>query len=271
MKYQLVGLIEITLEKIMSMLQKILVLIICSLPFAVLQANDDFESLGLKGLVNVDCQSSNKPPLILIHGTFANTKRAFSSMAPLLKQQGYCLYAINYGREGTLSFNGTKDINQSVEQISHFTKTVKQKTGATKVSLIGHSQGGLLAFLVARSPEMAGQVQHVVALAPSLNGTTIVPKSFRSTHCPACAQLGAQSEFMQTVRQDKLNPQGVRSLIVATRQDLVVVPVKRQFLHEPDVTNILLQEKHPSVYASHSGLLHVPEAIELVINFLKTS
>ncbi|MCX7178322.1 MAG: hypothetical protein NTX56_05925 [Proteobacteria bacterium] len=174
-------------------------------------AND---ALGLPtGLVNADCDPQGKhTPIVLIHGTFASTRRAFST--------------------------------------------------------IGHSQGGLLAFMIARSAPLAGRIDRLVALAPSLNGTTRVPAGMSMKHCPACSQQSDQSEFIQSFRKDNVNPSGVRALIVATRQDLVVTPVSRQFLDEPDVTNILLQDLHPTVVATHSGMLHKPETIELVRAFL---
>lgn len=55
---------------------------------------------------------------------------------------------------------------------------------------------------------------------------------------------------------------------MATVQDQVVTPVRQQFVDEPGVTNVMLQDLHPRVRASHSGLMHVPEAIALVRDFL---
>ena len=230
-------------------------------------AND---ALGLPaGVINSDCDQAGKhAPIVLIHGTFATTKRAYSRLAPALKEAGHCLFALNYGRQHPFSLYGTMDINQSAQQISDFVQAVLARTGAAKVTLIGHSQGGLLAFKVARSPEMSGRIDRLVALAPSLHGTTRVPADMSSRHCPACAQQSDQSEFMQSFHKDNVNPSGVRALIVATRQDLVVTPVARQFLDEPGVTNILLQDLHPNVVATHSGMLHKPETIELVRAFL---
>ncbi|MEK6789728.1 MAG: alpha/beta fold hydrolase [Pseudomonadota bacterium] len=231
-------------------------------------AND---ALGLPtGLVNADCDPQSKQtPIVLIHGTFASTRRAFSTLAPALKADGHCLFAINYGRMSPLSPHGMTDINQSALQIGDFVQTVLARTGATKVTLIGHSQGGLLAFMIARSAPLAGKVDRLVALAPSLNGTTRVPAGMSMKHCPACAQQSDQSAFLQAFHQEKVNPPGVRSLILATRQDLVVTPVERQFLDEPDVTNILLQDKYPKAVATHSGLLHEAGTLTLVREFLE--
>lgn len=229
------------------------------------------DALGLPGLVNSDCApNSRHTPVVLMHGTFASTRRAFSSLAPALKAQGHCLFALNYGRQGPLSLNGTMDINLSAQQVTAFVQSVLSKTGAAKVTLIGHSQGGLLAFKVARSPELSGRIDRLVALAPSLNGTTRIPAALSSTHCPACAQQSDKSAFMQSFHQESVNTPGVRALILATRQDVVVTPVKRQFLDEPDVTNILLQDRYPGALATHSGLMHAAGAIELVREFLDT-
>lgn len=248
-----------------SMLRKILfgiaVLLSC-----LAQADD---SLGLSGLVNADCQPGDaRPPLVLIHGTFANARRAFSSMAPVLKADGHCLFALNYGRPGVLAANGTADINQSVLEVAAFVQSVLARTGADKVTLIGHSQGGLLAFLVAQSSALAGHIDRIVAVAPSLHGTTRVPASLPATYCAACAQQAADSTFMLSRRGTSLNPPGVRAFILATRQDVVVTPVQAQFLVEPGVTNLLLQDAYPAIRASHSGLMHVPEAVALIRDFL---
>ena len=245
----------------------LLLMSVLSLLAVTAAAND---TLGLPaGVINSDCELQDKrAPIVLIHGTFASTKRAYSRLAPALKEAGHCLFALNYGRQNAYSLYGTMDINQSAQQISEFVQSVLARTGAAKVTLIGHSQGGLLAFKVARSPELSGRIDRLVALAPSLHGTTRVPADMSSRHCPACAQQSYQSEFMQSFHQDKVNPPGVRSLIVATRQDLVVTPVARQFLDEPGVTNILLQDLHPTVVATHSGMLHKTETIELVSAFL---
>ena len=247
----------------------ICLLIISALSLLPLRAVAD-DALGLPaGVINSDCELQGKhTPIVLIHGTFATTQRAYSRLAPALKEAGHCLFALNYGRQNAFSFYGTMDINQSAQQISEFVQSVLARTGAAKVTLIGHSQGGLLAFKVARSPELSGRIDRLVALAPSLHGTTRVPADMSSRHCPACAQQSNQSEFMQSFHKNKVNPSGVRSLIVATRQDLVVTPVARQFLDEPGVTNILLQDLHPTVVATHSGMLHKTETIELVSAFL---
>ncbi|MDP3270303.1 MAG: alpha/beta fold hydrolase [Limnobacter sp.] len=226
------------------------------------------DSLGLPGLVNVNCTNSDYSPVVLVHGTFANTRRAYSTVAPVLKENGFCLYALNYGKQGVYGVNGIADIQSSLHEVTGFINTVLQQTGSEKVSVIGHSQGGLLAFLASNTPELANRVDRIVAVAPSLRGTDRVPPKVSSAHCPACTQLGSESEFMKNLRNGKLNPSGLRALVLATKDDLVVTPVESQFLDEPGVSNVYLQDEYPRLRATHSGLLHVPEAVELIKNFL---
>jgi len=48
-----------------------------------------------------------------------------------------------------------------------------------------------------------------------------------------------------------------------------VTPFEKQFVKEPGVTNVLLQYVYPDVKASHSGLMHVSEAIKLIHEFFE--
>lgn len=226
------------------------------------------DSLGLPGLVNVSCENTNYSPVVLVHGTFANARRAYSTVAPILKEDGFCLYALNYGRQGGYGVNGTADIQASLSEVTEFIDTVLQNTGAKKVSVIGHSKGGLLAFLASNTPELADRIDRIIAVAPSLRGTNLIPPRISSVHCPACVQLGSGSDFMKDLQHRKLNPGGLRALVIATKDDLVVTPVESQFLDEPGVTNIYLQDRFPNLRASHSGLLHVPQAVALIKDFL---
>ena len=74
---------------------------------------------------------------------------------------------------------------------------------------------------------------------------------------------------MRFFHQEKVSPTEIPALILATRQDLVVTPFEKQFVKEPDVTNVLLQYVYPDVKASHSGLMHVSEAIKLIHEFFE--
>ena len=228
------------------------------------------QELGLPSAVNGPCDTgASVPPVVLIHGTFAHARRAFSSLAPALLSDRQCVYALNYGQSTSLKLHGVADVTTSAAEVTAFVQAVLSHSGASKVSLVGHSQGGLLAFMVASHPLLEGKIHRLLAVAPSVGGTQRVTPRSTIPFCPACEQQSAQSPLIQSLRGAPLNPPGVRTLVLATSQDLVVTPVASQFVHEPGVRNLLLQDLHPTVLASHSGLMHVPQAVAIMRQFLK--
>lgn len=238
----------------------------CLLMLTVIRAG----AASLDDLVNTPCEPRpDRPPVVLIHGTFASTQRAFSTLAPALKADGYCLYAMNYGKQGLFSPNGTGDIRQSADTLGRFVQDVLARTGATKVNLVGHSQGGLLAMLLARRADLAAQVARVVAVAPSLRGTDRVRSQDSVPLCMACTQQASDSDFIKDANAEPWLTSGVKAMILATRNDLVVTPVDAQFVIAPGIRNVLLQDRYPGLKATHSGLMHVPEAVSLMREFLE--
>ena len=67
---------------------------------------------------------------------------------------------------------GMAPMDQSADKLAAFIDEVLQRTGAAKVSLVGHSQGGMLARYVARFRGKLGVIDDIVGLAPSSHGTT---------------------------------------------------------------------------------------------------
>ena len=76
--------------------------------------------------------------MILVHGTFGDMTVSWNTIAPALEAEGFCVWALDCGRRGT------GPIDTSADQLVAFIDMVRAKTGAAKVSLIGHSQGGML-------------------------------------------------------------------------------------------------------------------------------
>src|SRR3954465_4779445 len=120
------------------------------------------------GANDPDCKpaASHPYPVILVHGTFGDMTVSWNSVAPALGRRGVCVWALDYGRRGT------GPIDRSADQLVAFIDKVRAVTGATKVSLVGHSQGGMLSRYVTVRRGRLGVVDDVVGLAPSNHGTT---------------------------------------------------------------------------------------------------
>src|ERR1700685_1640556 len=115
-------------------------------------------------------------PVVLVIATLSDEGSNWVTGAPLLSNAGYCVYSFNYG-ETALSDFGRIDalgyIEKSAEELSSFVNQVLSKTKASKVDLVGHSQGGMMPNYYIHFLGGAAKVNELVGLAPSNHGTTL--------------------------------------------------------------------------------------------------
>jgi triacylglycerol esterase/lipase EstA (alpha/beta hydrolase family) len=196
-------------------------------------------------------------PVILVHGTFIDMSASWQALSPLLRNNGYCVFALNYGSyagSGLLGIDATGDIPASAAQLSAFVDRVLASTGSAQVDLVGHSQGGMMPRYYLRFLGGAAKVHTLVGLAPSNHGTTLnglftlasyVPgaDAFLGLLCPACEQQSAGSAFLAKLNAGSETVPGVSYTAIESANDEVVTPYTSAFLNGPDVTNILLQSQ----------------------------
>jgi triacylglycerol esterase/lipase EstA (alpha/beta hydrolase family) len=159
-------------------------------------------------------------PVILVHGTFADMSDSWQALSPLLRNNGYCVYALNYGSyvgSGAIGIYATGDIASSAEQLSAFVNRVLASTGASQADLVGHSQGGMMPRYYLRFLDGATKVHTLVGLAPSNHGTTLNglftlagffpgADAFLGVLCPACQQQSAGSTFLNKLNAGSVDP-----------------------------------------------------------------
>ena len=210
------------------------------------------------------CQSAAHPvPVILVHGTFGDMTVSWNLFSPALKAQGYCVFALD------LVNRGMAPMDRSADKLSAFIDEVRQRTGAPKVSLVGHSQGGMLGRYVARFRNQLGVIDDIVGLAPSSHGTTnpLAPH-IAGLGCAACAEQAAGSAFMQKLNAGEEAPPPPSYTVVSTRYDEVVTPYTSQALTGSTVTNVVLQDRCPEDVTDHVGIIYDPIALEWTLNAL---
>ncbi|MCL8012260.1 triacylglycerol lipase [Streptomyces sp. AS02] len=193
-------------------------------------------------------------PVVLVHGTFANSVDNWLALAPYLKNRGYCVFSLDYGQlPGVPFFHALGPIDKSAEQLSAYVDKVLAATGAAEADLVGHSQGGMMPRYYVKFLGGAAKVNALVGIAPNNHGTTLsglanlLPyfpgaEDLLSTATPALAQQVAGSEFMTRLNAGGDTVPGVRYTVIATKYDEVVTPYRTQFLNGPDVKNVLIQD-----------------------------
>lgn len=213
---------------------------------------------GPPGANNWSCKPSaaHPYPVILVNGTFADMSDNWQALSPLLYDNGYCVFAFNYGSyngSGALGVYGTGYIEQSAGQLSTFVDQVLAATNASRVDLVGHSQGGMMPRYYINFDGGDQKVNDLVGLAPSNHGTTLDglftlasyfpgASALILSDCPACREQEAGSPFITHLNASGETRPNVNYTVIESDNDEVVTPYTSAFLARgPNVTNILLQ------------------------------
>ncbi len=223
--------------------------------------------------------ASHPRPVVLVHGTFGQ-QTDWVALSPVLKADGYCVFTLNYG--GSTPDNpiqGTGRIEDSAAQLSAFVNTVRSATGARKVDIVGHSQGGMMPRYYLKFLGGANKVGTLVGLAPSNHGTTAsgfltlaaaIPgaSQFIGASCPACAEQTVGSQFLQNLNAGGDTVAGVSYTVIETKYDEVVTPYTSAFLSGRAVRNILLQNRCGLDFVGHVSIIFDPNVFQYVENAL---
>jgi triacylglycerol esterase/lipase EstA (alpha/beta hydrolase family) len=240
------------------------------------------------GSDNWNCHvSAQHPyPVVLVHGTIANQALSWQALSPMLANAGYCVYGFNYGAT-SLTFGhvfGLGPIPQSAAQLATFVSKVLAATGAPKVDIVGHSQGGMMPRYYLKFLGGAPKVNVLVGLAPSNYGTNLegftalygalsssIPGlSFSTLGAPSFDQQFVGSSFLATLNRGGDTLPGVKYVVIESRYDEVVTPYTNAFLHGAGAQDILLQNQCASDFTEHIGIIYDPVALQDVMNALGT-
>lgn len=221
-------------------------------------------------------------PVVLVHGTAGNKNTNWQTYAPLLANNGYCVYALTYGvAPGTPpvldQLGGLGDIRASAQQLKDFVARVLASTGADKVDLVGHSQGTLMPNYWIKFMGGAPYVDKYISLAPLWHGTNMTPvlpllaKVFGVAGsplplCAACPQMAAGSSFMNQMRSGRVAVEGVSYTNIMTSHDELVRPYTSG--REEGMTNIVLQDACALDRTEHFEIASDPIAAAYVLNTL---
>jgi pimeloyl-ACP methyl ester carboxylesterase len=249
---------------------------------------------------NNNCKPSaaHPYPVVLVHATFADEGSNWVTLAPLLANNGYCVYAFNYGEtlaslpliplitEGRI--DGLGHIERSAEELRSFVNNVLSKTGASRVDLVGHSQGGMMPNYYIKFLGGASKVHTLIGLAPSNHGTTLGGITTLANNFPFASEIvSGLLEFLGTPSLPEQEEgsafmkklfgageplaAGVRYVVIETVHDEVVTPYANAFLGGSNVTNITVQSQCSADPVAHVGMFDDSPALQNVLNQLSST
>jgi pimeloyl-ACP methyl ester carboxylesterase len=258
--------------------------------YNILGANPDPDA-SPPGANDFSCRPSaaHPNPVVLVHGLGATMGENWGTIAPLLANNGYCVFALTYGLDpGEHTVGGLQPMEQSSAELAAFVDKVLAATGAAKVDLVGHSEGTVMPQYYLKFRGGAARVDKYVAITPLYQGTTLLgigtfisalEKAFPrqsapisrmfATGCGSCEEFLHGSAFYQHLYGDGVYAvPGVTYTTIMTRYDELVTPYTSGRLDAPNATNIVVQDQCPLDLAEHIAVAFDPVVGQDVLNAL---
>ncbi|MGL4306267.1 MAG: esterase/lipase family protein [Mycobacteriaceae bacterium] len=229
-------------------------------------------------------------PIVLVHGTGAGAQTNWGTYAPLLKNEGYCVFALTYGNLKNApwpinSVGGLGFIEESAAELAVFIDKILDATRAKKVNIIGHSQGTFMPTYYAKFLGGEDKIEKYISLAPlwrgsqagdSINALQSIPAkivdilSSRNINieCKACFQMNQNSELIESLYGASPYLPNITYTNIMTRYDEVVVPYSSGYVEAENATNIVVQDFCPLDFSEHAALAASPIAAAYVLNAL---
>ncbi|MFD4441279.1 esterase/lipase family protein [Nocardia sp. NPDC058519] len=252
-----------------------------------------FPAQAPPGANDWNCRPSAEHPNPVVLGNSTSTSQAiaFQAGAPYLKNNGYCVFTFNYGNmawlPGQVPLQALGDIRSSARELAVMVDRVLAATGAAKVDLVGHSQGGgIMPLYYLNVLGGDAKVDKMVGISPSNHGTTLSTIAFLRSFIPPVGWwiydgLGSVAPALtQQAIGDGLSTEvygagdtrpGVTYTTIVTKYDQIVTPYDQQYLSGPNVTNITLQDGCPADMSEHLATMYSERAWRFVLNALSPS
>ncbi|NES12191.1 MULTISPECIES: alpha/beta fold hydrolase [Micromonospora] len=190
---------------------------------------------------------------VIVVGGLIGISIAYEPIAARLRADGYRVSIYQ------LPNLGVGDIRESARALSSYVNQVRAATGAAKVDLVTHSEGGLVSRWYVKFLGGADKVDHYISLGSPQYGTYVanIINFVGLGSCVgivACQQMSIGSSFLADLNGGDDTPGTVRWTTVRTWQDELVRPVDNAVLAD-GASNVLVQAWCPLRIVGHLGLV----------------
>lgn len=212
---------------------------------------------GLGATASAPAGAVTPDPVVIVAGTFAGQGLASVYYAPLaarLQANGYRAYIFG------LPNSGLGDARDAAAALKSFVANVRAQTGAAKVDLIGHSQGGMVSRYYIKYLGGANEVDSLVNLAAVNYGTAVanIAKLLGLGSCAgviSCQQMSIGSSFLADLNAGDDTIGSVSYTNFGSVNDTVIVPYTNSYLaNDGNNTNVTIQSQCWLRYVDHIGI-----------------
>jgi triacylglycerol esterase/lipase EstA (alpha/beta hydrolase family) len=224
------------------------------IPVATLQA----------GLVcSDDLAGATKTPILLVPGTLESTEQAYSwGYHKALRAEGFPVCTVDFPDRGI------GDMQTTVEYVVHAVRTMAATSGR-KISMIGHSQGGLLeAWALRFWPDLPALVDDAISLSSPYSGTQLANDVVCGLgFCSSLAwQIRRGSDWVKAVGRAPIAA-GPSFTSIGSTTDEGVYPAPAATVLS-GATNLMFQDLCPGRLVGHATALADAAGYALVMDAL---
>jgi triacylglycerol esterase/lipase EstA (alpha/beta hydrolase family) len=189
-------------------------------------------------------------PVLIVGGTLS-PELALAALACRLRRDGFTVFTMALGGRGL------GDIAVSARSVAERVDAIRAATGAARIDLIGHSQGGLESRYYLKFLGGAARVGTYVSLGTPQYGSAVANLCRLVGHClgiVAFQQMAIGSPFLAELNTGDDTPGSLRYVSIYTAIDTLVQPTERARLAGAAI-NVKLQARCPFRIVGHLGLL----------------
>jgi triacylglycerol lipase len=175
-----------------------------------------------RSLVVTDVTAAGTP-ILLVHGIMDN-RSVFTVFRRALRRRGFgVVHAVNYSLL-------TGDLRHAAHELRARVERLRERTGAEKVHIVGHSLGGMIARYYVQRLRGHEAVDTLVTLGSPHAGTTTA----HLLPTPLARQLRPRSDLIAELAEPAPGCT-TRFLVVWSRMDQLVLPQRNARLAHPDL------------------------------------
>ncbi len=195
-------------------------------------------------------KNNNKQPILLVHG-YCNNSMVWLFHGKRLSQKGFGpIYTVNLK-------NPLDSIKTHAEILDKKIKQIQKENGSKKITLIGHSMGGLVSSYYAMN--MAeDSISDIITIASPLKGTKMAYLGLGQ-----CAkEMRPDSSIIKNLKKQIHLEENINFYHIATKTDQLIVPYSSSIIKKDKSKHFILN------YMGHASILYSRKVNDQIIKWL---